>query len=51
MTVRVTQFPRENWCAVSGTVGGFSSVGECQGREAGVGERLGEHPHRSRDRG
>jgi hypothetical protein len=26
------------------------SVGECQGREAGVGEWVREHPHRSRER-
>ena len=28
-----------------------SSVGECQGREAGVGGCVGEHPHRSREEG
>jgi hypothetical protein len=27
------------------------SVGECQGREAGVGGCMGEHPHRSSGRG
>ena len=26
------------------------SVGECEGGEAGVGEWVGEHPHRSRGR-
>ena len=26
------------------------SVGECQGREEGVGRWVGEHPHRSRGR-
>ena len=26
------------------------SVGECQGRKVGVGEWLGEHPDRSRER-
>ena len=29
---------------------GFPSVGEYQGREAGVGGWVGEHPHRSRGR-
>ena len=28
-----------------------TSVGECQGREVGVGGWVGEHPHRSRGRG
>jgi hypothetical protein len=28
-----------------------SSVGECQGGEAGVGGWVGEHPHRSKGRG
>jgi hypothetical protein len=28
-----------------------SSIGECQGREAGVGRWVGEHPHRSKRRG
>jgi hypothetical protein len=27
------------------------SVGECQSRKVGVGEWVGEHPHRSRGRG
>ena len=27
------------------------SVGECQGGEVGMGGWVGEHPHRSRDRG
>jgi hypothetical protein len=29
---------------------GCSSVGECQGGEAGVGGMVGEHPHRNRGR-
>jgi hypothetical protein len=28
----------------------FANVGECQGREVGVGEWVGEHPYRSRER-
>ena len=36
--------------ALSSVKSGCPSVGECQGGEAGVGERLGEHPHRSRGR-
>ena len=30
---------------------GCPSVGECQGGEAGMDRRVGEHPHRSRGRG
>jgi hypothetical protein len=29
----------------------MSSVGECQDREVGVGEWVGEHMHRSREKG
>ena len=28
----------------------YPSVGQCQGGEVGVGEWVGEHPHRSRGR-
>ena len=33
---------------VLGRLNGYSSVGEFEGREVGVGGWVGEHPHRSR---